>query len=220
MDIMKDKDSKVGDYIRSRDIVYFELQFTEIWLEVEMELFCEDKAMTLSFELKVENETYISELRHILIKLGIKSWKKYIDDLTVDRENKIEYYLLYKFSLDLDNDEKGLDYIELEKIHGKCEFSSFLEKVSERLNFESKIRCSLEFLNFNKIILTEATRFITNEKKMKVTPQRRKIIRALIQEYLTGVLKNEYSVVSKIGFYKKVIWKWNFEDNEVREIFT
>jgi hypothetical protein len=109
----------VGEHIKARDIVYFELEFTEIWLEVEIDLFCEDKAMTLQFELKVENDTYISELRHILIKLGIKSWKKYIDDLNVDRADKTEFYLLYKFNLDLNNDDKCLDYIELEKIHGK-----------------------------------------------------------------------------------------------------
>jgi hypothetical protein len=122
LEIPKDKDTKVGDYIKPNDIVYFELDFTEIWLEVEMELFCDKKSITYLFELKVENETFISELRHILIKLGIKSWNKYIEDCKKDKSSDSEFYLLYRFMLDLTEEAKNLDYIELDKIHGKDEY--------------------------------------------------------------------------------------------------
>jgi hypothetical protein len=117
IEIKKDIDTKVYDYIRAKDTVFFELEFTEIWLEVEMELFCDERSMTYVFELKVETGIYISELRHILIKLGIKSWIKYIDDLKSDSD-KSDYYLFCRFMLDLNNEGRNLEYIELDNLHG------------------------------------------------------------------------------------------------------
>src|SRR5690349_18301855 len=73
-------EGKIGDFINAKDVIYFELSFTEIWLEVEMSLTSERNSFTISFDLKVENDSYISSLKNVLLKMGIKSWVQYIQD--------------------------------------------------------------------------------------------------------------------------------------------
>ena len=110
---LKNEKEIISESIRSNDIVYFDLQFSEIWLEVEMTLKCDDKSICLLFELKVESEFYITELRNVLIKLGIKSWVKSM----LESDNN-DYFLFSKFMIDISNNGYNLEYIELDNIYG------------------------------------------------------------------------------------------------------
>lgn len=85
---------KIGDYLNSKDIILFDISYSEFWLEVEMCLTSQDKRpMKISFDLKIRNNDLISSLKKILIKMGIRSWKKYIRG----SEEDPDYYLLTDF---------------------------------------------------------------------------------------------------------------------------
>ena len=71
-DLLKKDEVKIGDYLNSKDIIYFELEFEEIWLEVEMTLISDDnKSLVISFEMKVQVDELISNLTKLLIKNSI-----------------------------------------------------------------------------------------------------------------------------------------------------
>lgn len=111
-------DKNLDSFIKSRDVIFFDLEFNEIWLEIEMTLISEDNNFKMSFEIKVKVDSYISELRHVLIKMGIKSWAKYILD-----DDDCDYYIFSKFSIiytdNEENRENSEHQVELENFHGK-----------------------------------------------------------------------------------------------------
>ncbi len=103
---------KVSECIKSNDVVYFDLYFTEIWLEVEMILCCEDKDECIIFDLKIKTECMISRLKNILIKFGISSLKQtYYYDSSC-------YYLYMGFEMNISTNIT-LDSIELDKLDGR-----------------------------------------------------------------------------------------------------
>jgi hypothetical protein len=114
----------IGDDIKAKDIIIFDLDFSEIWLEIEMTLESEDKTLKILFDLKVKVETYVTELKNNLIKMGIESWAKYMQSLS---PNNFDYYLFSNFSFNFNtnnisagsNNENGYKEIELENFHGK-----------------------------------------------------------------------------------------------------
>ncbi len=113
-------DKKLESLIRPKDVIYFDLIFSEIWLDIEMSMHSEDCNLKIFFEIKVKVDSYISELKNILIKMGIKSWAKYI--LDDEETDDFEYYIFSEFSMILGKQEgqiKESSNIELENFHGK-----------------------------------------------------------------------------------------------------
>jgi hypothetical protein len=113
-------DEIMGNSIKSKDTIIFELEFSEIWLEVEMTLQSEDKSLKISFELKVAVDFFISHMKDILIKMGIKSWAKYILD-NEDAPEDYDYYLFSNFILIFSDKEGNVmqGEIELDNFNGK-----------------------------------------------------------------------------------------------------
>lgn len=113
------KCEKIGDMLKAKDLIIFELDFFEFWLEVEMTLECDSRSLQISFELKVKIDSYIAELKNILIKMGIKSWAKYSQDSEEHLEEN-DYYLFFNFAINF-SDKEGLSIrkeIELDNFHG------------------------------------------------------------------------------------------------------
>lgn len=88
--------------IKTGDTIVFDLNLPEIWLEVEMLLQSDEKSLKIFFELKVQCEMTIENLRSILIKMGIKSWTKYIID-SVEENDDYDYYLFSNIMLSFYN---------------------------------------------------------------------------------------------------------------------
>jgi hypothetical protein len=110
----------MGNSIKSKDVILFELEFSEIWLEVEMTLQSEDKCLKISFDLKVAVDFFISHVKDILIKMGIKSWAKYVLD-NEDTPEEYDYYLFSNFTLIFSDKEGNLmqGEIELDNFNGR-----------------------------------------------------------------------------------------------------
>jgi hypothetical protein len=113
-------DKKLDSFIKPRDVIFFDLEFSEMWLEIEMTLQSEENNLKISFEMKVKIDSYISELKNILIKMGIKYWAAYISDKSKNSE-EYEYYIFSNYTLILPDKEMNFEnskYIELENFHG------------------------------------------------------------------------------------------------------
>lgn len=113
-------DKKLDSFIKPKDIIIFDLEFSEIWLEIEMSLRSEENNLKISFEMKVKMDSYISELKNILIKMGIKYWAAYLLDIYKNSED-FEYYLFSNYTMILPDKQINLDNcknIELDNFHG------------------------------------------------------------------------------------------------------
>jgi hypothetical protein len=118
--ILVEKEETLGNLLKPKDIIQFELEFREIWLEVEMTLTSENECLKIGFELKVQTEFFISHLKDILIKMGIKFWAAYNEE----RIDEKQYYLFNKFSLIYSDKEGNLLHkeMELDNLHGIYKF--------------------------------------------------------------------------------------------------
>jgi hypothetical protein len=202
--------------IRAKDLIIFDLLFNEIWLEVEMTLQCEDRFFTISFDLKVETDSFINELKHILIKMGIKSWMKYI----IDNDEKPDKYLFYHFSIDFMSKDREKEREREKDLQKYIELDNFHEKIKDRFNFEGKIKCKLEFINFNEIVYKELTG-VNSEKEQQQSSKfskydlhKKKILKNVIYEFLEKffVFNHMDHGLLKVGYYKNVIWKCSIDD--------
>ena len=119
------KEGNIGDSIKPKDVIIFDLEFSEIWLEVEMALESEDNNLKITFELKVRIDSFIADLKHVLIKMGIKSWVKLLrqqeshDTSSSDQEDN-DYYIFSHFSINF-SDKGGVAMdkeVELDNFHG------------------------------------------------------------------------------------------------------
>jgi len=290
---------KIEDYLNSKDVVFFDLEFEEIWLQVEMTLLSDDnKSLVISFEIKIETDEFINNLTKLLIKMGMKSWAKYI----LDMENNPDFYLLthFKYIENINNNfpivknninnlsniketytqfnilninpgirkltnyfgnnynnelnKTNNDQINLEILHKNLnntndnknkisgnnldliyrdkensinlsgfsnniieeEMDDFQERVKNKYNFESKIKCQLEFSNFVDLIYKNKPR--NSDEKLSVGSKcenkEKKLYRNIIKEFTSNTFKNEIFYNHCIGFHKIIFWKCNPEEVE------
>lgn len=89
-------DGLIGDNIQAKDVLSFDLVFSKIWLEVEMDIRTEDKSVNIAFELDVKVDMFISDLKKILIKMGMEYWAEYSKNLNVE----FDYYLFSEFTIE------------------------------------------------------------------------------------------------------------------------
>ena len=137
----------VSNHIKSGDMIMFDLEYEEIWIDVEMNLscICNDKKYKFMFSLKVNLNEKILNFEQNLISIAVESWK------TLSREdNKANiFYLLKKFDME---GSRKLDLVnELDNTSSKISYKSVFLK--DKYTFESKVKCKAEFININQNIL-------------------------------------------------------------------
>ena len=90
-------DGIVSDYIKSGDVIIFDLEYNEIWVEVDMTLFCVGKEYKILFSLKVNLNEKLINFKQNLISISVELWNNLIKE--DNNENGI-YYLIKKFEFD------------------------------------------------------------------------------------------------------------------------
>jgi hypothetical protein len=163
--------------IKQKDIIYFDLEFTEVWIDVIMTVKDKDdenKINKFSFELKTKLKTNITDLKTTLINLGITSWKKFKDQDEQEEQDEPEiqkdqdYYLLFKFMIEEENMEKEnksmsntnlLENNNFKKEKKDSDVDIFLQE-QKKFNFNDKIVCTLIFINFTNYICNYAIKEI------------------------------------------------------------
>ena len=83
-------DNPIKNHIKEKDVIYFDLIFTDVWIDVTMTLEDyddESKSNKISFELKIQIKDYKKELETTLANLGIRTWKQ-----LKEQEEEQDYY--------------------------------------------------------------------------------------------------------------------------------
>ena len=110
-------DGIVSDYIKSGDTIIFDLDYDEIWIEVDMTLSCVGKEYKFLFSLKVDLNEKIINFKQNIISISVGLW----NNLKKEDNNEINiYYLLKKF--EFDGLRKIESWNELEKTYSIIHF--------------------------------------------------------------------------------------------------
>ena len=225
--------------LKQKDIIYFDLEFTEVWIDVIMTVKDNDdnnKINKFSFELKTELRTNITDLKNILINVGITSWKTFKDQEEQEEQDKKiqkdqDYYLLSKFEINSEieqniKEKKSLNNQNLDgnekKIEKKTEKKESNSDINfhdeKRFNFNDKITCTLIFINFTNYICYYSRNGI--EKKNKINKSYDNNIIEEIKSDFNNHFKDLYlNKTKKVIEINKILCKISkkYVKNEYRE---
>ncbi len=87
----------IRNLIKPQEIVTFDLEFSEIWIEVIMTIEGNYRSCKFSFEVKMRLDSSIDMLKDILIKLGIISWTNFVSEGNGD--GRPDYFIFSAFSM-------------------------------------------------------------------------------------------------------------------------
>lgn len=152
---------KIKSQIKNKDKIYYDLELSEIWLNIDMDIEEEkikfDNEMLFSLILEVKNpiEIDIDHLSNLLPNISMDMLSHGFDEIDEENETNIEnknteidYYLLYKFEFDIDN-----GYKKRKKPKNKNESTkTFVEMTNTKFTIDNKITCKLSYINFTNYI--------------------------------------------------------------------
>ena len=200
----------IENQINQKDIIYFDLEFTDVWVDVIMILKDEeDKTKTnkFNFELKMNVESDRQELEKNLIYSGIGIWEplKEPNDyyLFIGIEIKSEKDLIkegaIKMARQIENSRKNL--VKYNRNNNNVQESNInLYKIQSndkfKFSFNDKISCTLKFINFTNYIYKHVTKEIENiPKNNSYYDQEEKMIS--IKKFFNNKFNNLYLSKSK-----------------------
>ena len=163
-------DNKIKNHIKQKDVIYFDLKFTDVWIDVIMTVKDRDdetKTNKISFELKKELKGNDSELELTLINLGIRSWKQF--------KEEEDFYLVSKFEIISETkqiEKKNPENLEQDKNSQKnlteCPKNTtnimIGNEEEQKFSFDDKIECSLIFINFSNYIYKYSVNEVEKKK--------------------------------------------------------
>ena len=114
-----------ANFLKSKDIILFDLSFHEVWLDIQMTLICDELIKKIQFELRVILGKKESDFEDILINLGIKSFA------TISINN--DYYVFNKLNVDYPNKKSDNNNVV-------------------NFNFDEELKCTLSFVNLSEIV--------------------------------------------------------------------
>ena len=178
----------IGDSIKSKDVIYFELSFHEIWLDIDMTLESGTLSTQISFELKVVLNSDKKDFENTLILLGIKAMAK-------NRQNDGDYYAFSKIIVNYP--------------------LSPIKKVNEAtvsFDYNSKLSCILKFTNITNLI---SERVLTCETVKSHSfngsindYERVNAIKSYFNFYFEGLLPK----LENVAEHNHIIWKYQSDD--------
>ena len=201
--------------INQKDIIYFDLEFGEIWVDVIMTVKDRDdetKRNKFKFELRTEaNPKNNKDLETNLVYFGIGIWKLL--------KEKDDYYLLSKIDINSEIDPKKEKTVDNTKSNKSISYSNI-----NQFGYNDKIICTLIFINFTNYITEKIEKKISLKKQNWSFDQRISCSfidkREKIKTYINSNLKSLYLDKVK-NFFEIVIPdrenKENKEDKENKE---
>lgn len=205
-----EEDWLIGNYIQSKDIICFELSFSEIWLDIKMNLEKNNSFTTqFSLELKVVLNSDKKEFENTLIHLGITCMAKLV-------ENDGDYYSFTQLIVDYPpvcskyaNDSKV--YFEHDsKLTCILKFTNITEIVAKRI-----LNSNNGGNNSNNVKLNGVSA-ISNNKRNKAVNDLSKVNE--VKKYFNLFFKDYITKLDNITEYNHIIWKninddYDYEDN-------
>ena len=167
----------IENQINQKDTIYFDLKFTDVWIDVIMTLKDEEdrtKTNKFNFELKMNIENDRQELEKNLIYSGIGIWERLKEPndyyLFTRIEIKSEKDLIkegaIKMAIQIENSRKNLIQFNQKKNNNEQEYIYDFNKNQSndkvKFSFNDKISCTLKFINFTNYIYNHINQEIKN----------------------------------------------------------
>ena len=105
---------KIKEQIQPKDIIYFDLSFSDVWVEIAMTITDDILIKKINFELKFDKSKLKKDFENYLIYLGISFWDKMKDEH--------DYYLFSQIDVNFLNapkDESSKSLLNLSKSTSK-----------------------------------------------------------------------------------------------------
>jgi hypothetical protein len=196
--IQLDSDKTIEEIIKPGDVLIYDLQFKEIWVDVNLVNSSFHKKISLDFEIKINLDKSLLDLVCIIIKLAMKTF--YLNKHSISI--KEDYFLLDNFEMekidDLNNKTELLvslskpgqeipqliysnSSIQLNNLDspdkGKRSIpkaNSKLDELSKRklrdiFSLESKINCVIKYTNLNHIVYDYAKKKNLSSRRIGTT---------------------------------------------------
>ena len=177
-----------ANFLKSKDIILFDLLFYEVWLDIQMTLKCDDIIVKkIKFELKLTLGKEKKYLDNILIKLGLK----YFNSINGNED----YYIFTELLIENFNPK----LIEANKIN---------------FNFDNELKCTLIFSNFSNyiynLIVNQNLKVHSFKVDSKYENERKKAIKDFFNDYFPLFFDKEKT--EDIAKFSKIIFKYNQKD--------
>jgi hypothetical protein len=148
-----------ANFLKSKDIILFDLSFHEVWLDIQMTLECDELIKTIQFELRVILGKNESDFEDILINLGIKSFA------TISIKN--DYYVFNQLDIDYSNKKGDNNNVV-------------------NFNFDEELKCTLRFVNLSEMIynkIKQNNNFFSHSFNYKIAQKNENEIKKELKQY-------------------------------------
>lgn len=172
----------IGDMIKPKDIIYFDLSFYEIWLDIKMTLESGKISSQISFELKVVLNSSKKEFENTLIHLGIKSWAKII---------------------------QSDDYFSFTSITVNYQTNKQKESENILFDYDSTISCTLKFTNISNLIYEQVSTSLKIKSRSFNSLGNDNERMMIDKEYFNNYFEKYIAKQDNIGEFNHIIWKYS-----------
>lgn len=204
----------IGESIKAKDIIYFDLSFYETWLDIEMTLECGNRSYKMKFELKVIRNCIKSDFENILINLGIKSWANFVAN---------NYYAVTELIVDYPDISSGFNNSILIPPRKQSDDISFMNNFTSSdsvvsFDYDSKLTCKLIFTDMFQVVydMLAKSNIITTQN-CTVLPfdfetQRIKQLKAYFNDIFLGWI---LSKCDYIAIYNNIVWRFQPQTDQL-----
>lgn len=145
-------EGQVKDHIAPGNVIYYEVELSEIWLEIDMVFRCQQIYWRVNFEIKMGTNNTLYDLRYCLTTIGIKFWAEYI--LREKNQYSLnQFYVMVDFIMENCPTRSKFEVSDL-----KGKFTVYVEKIQNLFNFQSKIKCTINFEDLNELIFKKLSK--------------------------------------------------------------
>ena len=174
-----------ANFLKSKDIILFDLSFHEVWLDIQMTLICDELIKKIQFELRVILGKNELDFEDILINLGIKSFA------TISINN--DYYVFNKLNVDYPNKKSDNNNVV-------------------NFNFDEELKCTLYFVNLSEKVyeLIKKNDNFNFRNLQKKENERKKDLKQYFNMHFEDYLKKKNE--NEISKYQKILWKYTIDE--------
>ena len=227
---LNNPDDIIKSHIKQKDVVYFDLFFSDVWVDVLMTTKDTNensaKKFKISFEMKTEITRNDKDFEAILINFGIKNWISF-NSYSGDED----YYLVNRLKIDSEINHvkrKTFDYLKEDINQKELEEDKELNLLNtnddeEGFDIGDKVECTLTFSNFTNYIVNEAINEVERNNKFfnkedeKVEEEKKAIIKDYFNKHFQDLyVKNSEKVIEDNKILCKISPQYpRMEDDEI-----
>ena len=151
-----DTGGEVKDYLENGNVIYCDLKTDEYWINTSLNMFSNQKKLSISLDIKNRLEMPMKKLKMLLIKTGLNFWIDFC-------KNKIDefHYIYVDATCKTSKAKQNLDF-QIEDLAkttqvDECKIRRFyfLVLIGDVFDFSSEIICNFKLISIEELIFME-----------------------------------------------------------------